>query len=100
MNHLKSSAHQLYLRLDGSAAVRLPVKVEDAATSDVLDPIALLDAALLLENRSLEQLSFLDQDFFLAFAKQMQVDFHLAAQLERSPWFFHAQSDDLDSRGL
>jgi hypothetical protein len=71
MDHLKNSAHHLFLRVDGP---ELATEAEsDEMAQEALDPIALLDGKLLLENKLLERSSFLDQDFFLAFAKQMQV---------------------------
>ena len=76
-NYITSSTDVLLLRLDG-VGQRISTSRAEAEASDaeVLDPIAMLDSRVVNEaNRSLERLSLIDQDFFVAFAKQMQVLF-------------------------
>ena len=72
---LESSAEILYLRAESVNSDKLTnFGAEAGEAKDFREPALILNDRIAEEvNRTLESFSFLDQDFFVAFAKQLQV---------------------------
>ncbi len=72
---LESSAEILYLRAENVNGDKTISEVEpEGESKDYREPASILNDHIVKEvNRTLESSSFLDQDFFVAFAKQLQV---------------------------